>query len=739
MTTPFEPSVHDRPALALIAAVALAAVVVSCFHITESDLFMHLRNGERLLESGRLERAEVYSYTTTEAVFPNHEWLSNLVMAIVWRLGGFDLLVAVKAAAAGALVLLWAAAARARGARGPAVPLALLLGLVLIRFRLYTRPEIFTLLLLPVVDLLCLRSVARPAGRVAWWIPVLCIPWANLHPGVVLAPVVVAAHGAGALPAGRLPLIAARGTPAAGRRLLLAGAACLPAMLVNPFGLHIFTPLWRIATSDAIRAAKVREWLPPGLDDFLFFYLVLAGGSALLAATLRRMALADLALWVGFALLALRSLRHIGVFAVVVAPILALGLTTAAEAVGRGSVRHAPNLHRLLAPGIRAAMVAVLVVITTAALLSPRPTIVHQDQSRHYRFGLGLDNLSAPIATVDLVERWGLPGPLYNSWGFGGYLIWRSWPRLQVFLDGRDYMYAKLIESLRRTPAEELIGSFGFRTLLIGHDDEAMLEAAAASTELSLLGFDDRAQLWVRRGASTTRPEPQPLPNLQPHDLSLAWFDRLEPAQQAAAQRGAVLAAERATDHALPWAVLGSIQRRRGEAEAAARSYARAVERDPDQASYHNNYGAILLDLHRPWRVVEAQKTHPHARRRFRGPVPSHQHARRARRIVRAILLDLHRVDAAAASFLTAARLAPDRFEGWLNLGRARLRAGDGAGAAAALEKARRVAPRRAETHYLLGLAVNDPERARKFLRRSLELDPQGPWAADARERLGVR
>ena len=51
----------------LVWAVALAAVLVASFHISDSDLFMHLRNGERMLESGRLEKSEVYSYTSTES------------------------------------------------------------------------------------------------------------------------------------------------------------------------------------------------------------------------------------------------------------------------------------------------------------------------------------------------------------------------------------------------------------------------------------------------------------------------------------------------------------------------------------------------------------------------------------------------------------------------------------------------------------------------------------------------
>lgn len=680
--------------LVLTLVVAGAAVLLSCFFVSESDFFMHLRNGERILESGRLEKAEVYSYTTTQAEFPNHEWLSNVVAALIWRTGGFELLVAAKAAAVGVLVLLLAVAARARGARGLAVPLALLVCVVLMRFRLYTRPEIFTLLLLPLVDLLCLGSIADPSRRRVWLIPVLCVFWANLHPGVVLVPVIVATHAIGSLLAGRLPFLAARGCPGDGRRLLLIAGSCLPAIMVTPFGVGIFTPLFRIVTSDTIRAAAVREWLPPTFSDFTFFFGVLSIGSLLLIAVSRRIAAADMALWFGFAALALRSLRHVGVFAVVGAPVLAWAVTVAAEAIGEKSSRSTPTLKRLVHPAVRAIAVFAMIVAATAGLLSPWASILHQDQSRHYRFGLGLDNLSAPIAAVDLLEEWELPGPLYNSWAFGGYLMWRVWPRLQVFGDGRDYMYESLFNEMLTTPLEHVVASRGVRTLLIAHEDVQALELVDRSPGFVLVGFDDRAQLWTDREALAVRPGLEPLEHLRPQDLSLKWYGGLSPEEQGDVGKEALLAVERAPGHARPWALLGQVQRRQGDLGQAIRSYEQAVSLDPGQASYANNLGACLLDS--------------------------------------------GRTEEAVGWFRRASRLNPEMFSAHLNLGRAFLLLGDTTEAEASLMRALDADPDSVEPYYLLGVTAGDPATARKYLRRYLSKAPDGPWADDARQRLAA-
>ncbi len=675
-------------------AVAIVAVVVSCFFVSESDLFMHLKNGQRILDSGRLEKAESYSYTTTEATFPNHEWLSNIMVAVIWRAGGFELLVAAKAIAVGLLVLLLAAAARARGSRGLAVPLTLLACVVLMRFRLYVRPEIFTLLLLPVVDLLCLGAMAVPSSRRVWLIPVLCVLWANLHPGVVLAPVVVATHALGALLAGRLPLVASRGAPRDGWKLLLVGGSSVPAMMLTPFGAGIFTPLFRITTSDAIRAAAVREWLPPTIDDFGFFFAMLGIGSVLLIAVSRRVAATDMALWFGFAALALRSLRHVGVFAVVGAPVLAWAATVAAETIGAASRQTAPTLRRLVPLPVRAIAVGSIIVAVTAGLLSPWASFLHQDQSRHYRFGLGLNNLSAPIGSVDLLERMQLPGPLYNSWGFGGYLIWRVWPRLQVFADGRDYMYEGLFNEMLTSPLKSVVASRGVRTFLIAHEDVRALEYVEQSPDYVLVAFDDRAQLWTDREALAERPGLEPLEHIRPEDLSLSWYDRLSPGQQDDVERASLRAVEMTPGHARPWALLGQVQRRRGDLDRAITSYEHAIELDRDQATYFNNLGACLLDS--------------------------------------------GRVEDAAKQFRIATRLDPDMFSAHLNLGRAGLMLGDAVGATVSLSRARELAPDQAEPLYLLGLAAGDPEQVREYFLQYLRVAPDGPWAADVRLRLSA-
>ena len=49
------------------------------------------------------------------------------------------------------------------------------------------------------------------------------------------------------------------------------------------------------------------------------------------------------------------------------------------------------------------------------------------------------DNL--PTAAVQFIEQNKPAGPLFNSYNWGGYLIYRLWPAYPVYIDGRTDLY----------------------------------------------------------------------------------------------------------------------------------------------------------------------------------------------------------------------------------------------------------------------------------------------------------
>src|SRR6185369_14008851 len=46
-----------------------------------------------------------------------------------------------------------------------------------------------------------------------------------------------------------------------------------------------------------------------------------------------------------------------------------------------------------------------------------------------------------PVSAVDFLKDHQLPGPIYNRYGWGGYLIYRLYPQYRVYIDGRADVY----------------------------------------------------------------------------------------------------------------------------------------------------------------------------------------------------------------------------------------------------------------------------------------------------------
>jgi tetratricopeptide (TPR) repeat protein len=383
-------------------------------------------------------------------------------------------------------------------------------------------------------------------------------------------------------------------------------------------------------------------------------------------------------------------MRNIGIFAVATVPILARHLTFASEAAGKMLRRQAPTLSQWLPRPSRVAVLVVAVVWATATLLSPAWSVLHQDQSRHYRFGAGLARYSAPAAAVEFIEEHGLEGPLYNSWALGGYVIWRSWPRLQVSLDGRQMLYEHFLGELERVGLEPMLRRLGVRMGLAEFHDRQLIRAFRATGEFRLVFFDDVAMVFLRSDAVGDSILPYEL--LRPEDLSMSWLPRRDEATLATALQEAERATRETPDSSRAWMILGSLARRAADLSRSVEALQRAIALDPTQKSYHNNLGIALLESGRAAEALDA--------------------------------LD------------TAVRLDPWAFEAHYNSGLALVEMGSERAALRSFRRALRRDPDRAEAHVMLGALEPDRARARKHLLRGIELARQPDLAQRARSLL---
>src|SRR2546422_3908095 len=73
----------------------------------DPDLWWHLANGRLIITTGMIPHVDLYSFSAAGQPWVMHEWLADLMMYLLYQLGGLPLLVAISAGvgAAGAICL----------------------------------------------------------------------------------------------------------------------------------------------------------------------------------------------------------------------------------------------------------------------------------------------------------------------------------------------------------------------------------------------------------------------------------------------------------------------------------------------------------------------------------------------------------------------------------------------------------------------------------------------------------
>ncbi len=403
----------------LVGLLVVGLFACGAMAVWQDDSFWQLRCGQAIWQAGSVPKTDILSFALPAATYwPNHEWLSQVLLYGLYQCGGFalaSLAVGAVLAATGALLL---GAMRCPMERRFAI---LLIALPWIVAALSVRPQVLTLLAMAATLLLLVRGVF-------WALPLVFLLWANMHGGVVLGGLLMCGWCAATLLFGdRRSLI----------RLAVATAACGLATLLTPMGLHIIT--FPIESVHRLKQLQLTEWLPPGFSGWQNWYFWAA-----LAATL------------GILLLNWRRLHS---------PLQRkLALVTALFAVmACMSSRNVPNF------------LLVAAVAVSHALPMPETARTQAHRSRQNMLVLGVFCIGAiagiawafrlpwsrlnwhPIGPPALAAMKACPQPIFNTYNTGGYLMWHL-PERKVFCDSRQDPYP--IELLRQLVTAQRTGKF---------------------------------------------------------------------------------------------------------------------------------------------------------------------------------------------------------------------------------------------------------------------------------------
>jgi hypothetical protein len=356
-----------------------------------------------------------------------------------------------------------------------------------------------TLLVVPAVVWLFLRCERARSNLWLAVLAILIVVGGNAHGGVLVVPLLMV----GILAAQTIQMVLAREWRP---KVVITGVygvtVASAALLVNPYGWHVFLVPIRLAHLVDQAHIPNPEWISPSLAQAPILYLAIAGATVVL--TLRERRAARWVLVFMAAALAVRHVRNIGLFFVLlppaVAPAIASWRTSSASTELSGSQRRRTQY----------LAVAAVMVLAVSMALSPWPG-----------FGFGFADGYYPDRACDFLDTEGLPkSHLYNDVRFGGYLIDRYHPPRQVFQDDRNEIHDRLLreiwEILRTsdvTAWSNLLARYDVDTALVRYHSPIDIATPEGSKigergfsalwfptrEWALVYWDDVAMVFVNR------------------------------------------------------------------------------------------------------------------------------------------------------------------------------------------------------------------------------------------------
>jgi len=456
----------------LLALTALLLVGLFSSEIVDPDFWWHLKTGQYIVTQHRLPVPDPFAYTTATAVPISadeaatrqfnltHEWLSQAIWYLIFSIGGFGGVVLWKALLLAALCGCtgWVAWRRTESVWwGIAAALAAAaLAINFDRDRPGILSYVFTAALVAILE----------SRRRLWLLPVLAVIWANCHGGFFLGWIVCGAYAAESV---------LRRAPDTRRVLLMSGLAVLLSGL-NPNGYAAIATVLRYRQSPM--QATLIEWSRADLWGSPYAFDVLLYAAALiLLFSWKRVRPADWMLFAAFAAAALTAFRNellIGLLA----PVLIAA--------------YFPWKLRL--PG-QARFVAALLLAGGVVWGCARGDFF-QFRAAEWRYPAG--------AAAFLTEHQ-IPGPLFNTYEYGGYLIWKG---QRVFIDGRALSesvfqdYRTILGAPPNEPARAaLLSKYGIGTIVVNafeYNAGTLYPLVLALSDWKLVYEDAQAMVFVR-------------------------------------------------------------------------------------------------------------------------------------------------------------------------------------------------------------------------------------------------
>lgn len=347
----------------------------------DPDFGWHLKSGQYIFAHG-LPKTDIFTFTAPQFHWVNHEWLSDVITAKLYGLGGYATVAAFFAG-------LWTTSVLITSRKLNLF--VLLIAASALSSYVGIRPVVWSLLFIVIL----IRLVESNWRYTNYVLPLLFLAWANLHGGWLLGLALLMIY----------KFILQKDVS----QLII--LLCLSAILINPYGAMLYIEVTRTVFDVSLKG-RINEWRSLSLDwDVIIYLTIFWAAYAISQKKLRQKKIAVPGL---FTLMTIAAKRYSSLF--VVATIGSL--VTMVETIGL-RLKSSKNLSLVFSIPLSLALIT---IVGYSIWKLAHSSVNHET--------------NYPKASVAYLQTHPCSGNLFNSYDYGGYLIWKL-PDQKVYIDGR--------------------------------------------------------------------------------------------------------------------------------------------------------------------------------------------------------------------------------------------------------------------------------------------------------------
>lgn len=419
----------------LITWVVVLAVFAMAARVTmDNDSWWHLRAGQWMVENSSLMQEDLFSYTRAETPWKYPGLWVEAFMYLIYKWAGPG---GLNVWTAGLVALTFFFVWKTFTTRGFFAAFVVVAAAVVSNIYWSARPYLITFLL-TAVFLWFLEGYRWKDRKNLWALPVLMILWVNSHGAFLVGFLILACYFVDAFVSLLIALRQGgevRVKSSKVKHLFIVGMLMVAALVINPQGIDLlslpFTTVSRIAEQK-----HIEEWQSPNFHDIRMqsfaVFLVVAFG--VMGASKRRMTVVEFLLVAGFGFMGLLAARFIALFAVV-APVVIIRHSEELLANWGELLNFRINIKLDRQPTPFLGWVNRVIVSLLILVVFLKVSIVLPAEEN-----MAVFRESLPVTAAEFIKSEQPEGRMFNSYDFGGYLIW-SLSEYPVFIDGRADLY----------------------------------------------------------------------------------------------------------------------------------------------------------------------------------------------------------------------------------------------------------------------------------------------------------